>query len=71
MKTLKTQVKSSKTINEHISGQKHYQATNAAKFFIVRDSIGQFFQPVGLYVIYLFCIFININENFSNKRKKT
>ena len=30
----------------------------------------KFFRPVALYENYLICMFMNINENFSNERKK-
>ena len=32
--------------------------------------IDKFFHPVVLYENYLICIFMNINENFCNERKK-
>ena len=58
-----------KNINEHISAQKHHQATIIASFYIPVIQFDKFFYPVDLYEKYLICIFMNINENFCNERK--
>ena len=56
-------------INEHISAQKHHQATIVAVSISPVIQFDKFFHPVVLYENNLICIFMNINENFCNERK--
>ena len=69
MKTYKNEVKSYKNINKFISAQKHHQTTIVASFISSVIQFDKFFHPVVLCENYLICIFMNINENFSNERK--
>ena len=49
-----------------MSAQKHHQTTISDSFIPSLSQFDTFFYPVVLYENYLACIFMNINENFSN-----
>ena len=56
-------------INEYISAKNIINPPLLPVFISSVIQFDKFHHPVALYENYLICIFMNINENFSNEKK--